>query len=84
MYYLTHGVFVPFFYLVFGKSGWCKFILIDYTDKAMTEYRILLNKFRKDLKSFEPKPIKNYSICRKCPVLCDKRTTKPTIETIKL
>lgn len=84
MYYLTHGVFVPFFYLVFGKSGWCKFILIDYTNHAMTEYRILLNKFRKDLKSFEPKPIKNYSVCRKCPVLCDKRTTKPTIETIKL
>ena len=23
MYYLMNGVYLPFFYLVFGKSGWC-------------------------------------------------------------
>jgi len=84
MYYQEHGVYLPFFYLVFGKSGWSKFILIDYSGSAMDEYRMLLDTFREEFKKFKPKPINNYSICRKCTVLCDKRTNKPNIEIIKL
>lgn len=84
MYYQTHGVYLPFFYLVFGKSGWCKFIFIDISANALNEYRDLLERFRIEFKNFKPKPINNYEICRKCTILCDKRTNKPNIETIKL
>lgn len=84
MYYEMHGIYLPFLYLVFGKSGWCKFILIEISGSALDDYNMLLETFRTEYKEFDPKPIGQYSTCRKCPVLCDKRTTKPNIETIKI
>ena len=84
MYYQEHGIYLPFFYLVFGKSGWCKFIMIDVSGSAMDDYRMLLDSFRREFKAFKPKPIGKYEVCRKCPVLCDKRTNKPNIETITI
>jgi hypothetical protein len=84
MYYLMEGVYLPFFYLVFGKSGWCKFIFVDITSSALDDYRMLLNTFRSDLRDFYPKPINNYSTCRKCPIMCDKRLTKPNITNITI
>ena len=84
MYYQLSGEYVPFFYLVFGKSGWVKFISIDITASAMDDYKMLLETFTKDLETFEAKPIKNYAICRKCTILCDKRTEKPNIITIEI
>lgn len=84
MYYQLHGEYLPFFYLVFGKSGWTKFISIDITSSAMDDYRMLLDTFTSDLQRFKPKPINNYSICQKCAVLCDKRTVKPNIINIEI
>jgi hypothetical protein len=84
MYYLKHKIYLPFFYLVFGKSGWVKFISVDISLTAMEDYRMLLNQFRDDIKLFKAKPINNYSICRKCPILCNKRTIKPNIINIEI
>ena len=84
MYYQKEGEYLPFFYLVFGKSGWVKFISVDITSSALDDYRMLLDTFRADLKSFTPKPIKSYKICRKCPILCNKRTETPNIINIEI
>ena len=84
MYYQLYDIYLPFFYLVFGKSGWVKFISLDITSNALEDYRMLLNTFSKDLHDFEPKPIKNYSICRKCELNCTKRTEKPNIINIEI
>ena len=84
MYYLMHGEYLPFFYLVFGKSGWVKFICVDISQNGMEEYRMLLDTFRSDFKTFEPKPIKRYEICRKCNVKCNERTEKPNIININI
>ena len=84
MYYQLYDVYLPFFYLVFGKSGWVKFISVDITSNAMEDYRMLLNTFSKDLQDFSPKPIKNYSICRKCELNCTKRTNKPNVINIEI
>lgn len=84
MYYQLYDVYLPFFYLVFGKSGWVKFISVDITSNAMEDYRMLLNTFSKDLQDFAPKPIKNYSICRKCELNCTKRTNKPNVINIEI
>ena len=35
LYYQIHNVYLPFFYLVFGKSGWVKFICIDLTKDSL-------------------------------------------------
>ena len=82
MYYQEHGIYLPFFYLIFGKSGWCKFIMIEPTKERLDKYRNKLKQFRVDLRNFKPKPIRDYSKCRKCSVLCSKRTLKPEIEQI--
>ena len=82
MYYQEHGVYLPFFYLIFGKSGWCKFIMIEPTKETLEKYRLKLKKVKRDIKNFKPKPINNYAICRKCSVMCNKRTTKPIIQEI--
>ena len=84
MYYQLYDVYLPFFYLVFGKSGWVKFISVDITSNAMEEYRMLLSTFTKDLQDFAPQPIKNYSICRKCELNCTKRTNKPNVINIEI
>ena len=83
MYYQMEGIYLPFFYLVFGKSGWCKFISIDLTAESLENYRIKLKRFKSDFKDFKPKGSTEYSICRKCPILCDKRINKPNIITIE-
>ena len=84
MYYQLYDVYLPFFYLVFGKSGWVKFISVDITSNAMEDYRMLLSTFTKDLQDFKPKPINNYSICRKCELNCTKRTNKPNVINIEI
>ena len=82
MYFQEHGVYLPFFYLIFGKSGWCKFIMIEPTRETLEKYRNKLKRFKDDIKNFKSKPINNYSICRKCSVICNKRTNKPIIQEI--
>ena len=84
MYYQLYDIYLPFFYLVFGKSGWVKFISVDITSNALDDYRMLLDTFTNDLKDFAPKPIKNYSICRKCELNCTKRTEKPNVINIEI
>ena len=79
MYYQIHGEYLPFFYLVFGKSGWCKFILIDLTAESLENYRDKLKQFKVDFKNFKSVGVKDYSICRKCPVNCNKRVLKTNI-----
>ena len=84
MYYQLYKEYLPFFYLVFGKSGWVKFISIDITNSAIEDYRMLLRTFSSDLIDFTPKPINKYSICRKCALECTKRTNKPNIINIEI
>ena len=79
MYNQMEGIYLPFFYLVFGKSGWCKFILIDLTSESLENYRDKLKRFRNDIKDFTPIGSTDYSICRKCPVMCNKRVLTPNI-----
>ena len=83
LYYRMTKEYLPFFYLVFGKSGWVKFICIDLTQDSLIEYRTKLKNFKKDIKTFKPEGINKYEICRKCPITCNDRITKPQIITIE-
>tara|TARA_Y100000401_G_scaffold5734_1_gene3908 strand:+ start:21309 stop:22034 length:726 start_codon:yes stop_codon:yes gene_type:complete len=82
MYYRLHGLYLPFIYMVFGKSGWVKAIAIDLTEDKLTEYKIKLNNFKKDIKNFKAKPINKYTICKKCMIECKHRTKTPDFTTI--
>ena len=83
MYYRMHGEYLPFFYLVFGKSGWVKFISIDITEQTLDDYRDTIKRFRADLSDFTPKPSTDYNKCEKCPLQCSKRADKPNIINIE-
>lgn len=83
LYYRMKGEYLPFFYLVFGKSGWVKFISIDLSHDSLINYRKKLKDFKEDINDFNPEPINKYEICRKCPITCDKRTLQPEIISVQ-
>ena len=83
MHYRMYGEYLPFFYLVFGKSGWVKFISIDITDETLEDYRDTINRFRADLKDFSPIPSTDYNKCSKCALKCSKSANKPNIINIE-
>lgn len=80
------GEFIPFYYLVFGKSGWIKFLRVDIDEDSMALFESQLFDHATDLKSgdFTPEPIGKFNVCRECPYLddCDKATRIPNLETI--
>ena len=83
LYYQINKSYLPFFYLVFGKSGWVKFICIDLTKEGLDQYKEKINQFHKDFKTFNPIGINNYNVCRKCPVMCNERIYKPEIISVQ-
>lgn len=84
MYYLRTGEYLPFFYLIFGKSGWVKFLSVDITSVAIENHKDKIKAFREDLKNFNPQPSTNYLECIKCPIQCSKRLKKPNCITITI
>jgi len=83
LYKQMYDIYLPFFYLVFGKSGWVKFICIDLTKKSLDEYKDKIKRFQQDFKTFKPVGINNYETCRKCPIMCNERIYKPQIITVE-
>mgnify|MGYP003138165926 CR=1 FL=1 len=65
MYYRMYGEYLPFFYLVFGKSGWVKFINVDISSESMNNHRKKINQFENDIKDFIPKKCDNFR-CEYC------------------
>lgn len=52
MYFRMTKEYLPFFYLVFGKSGWVKFINIDITAQSMQQYNKTLDLAAEEIKDF--------------------------------
>ena len=65
MYYQMTGLFVPFFYLVFGKGGWVKFINVDISLVSLETHREKITQFKKDIKKWKPLKCDNYR-CEYC------------------
>ena len=80
------GKYIPFYYLVFGKSGWVKFIRVDIDEDTMASFEVQLQDHAETLQSgsFNPEPIGKYNVCRECPYLedCHKATRIPQVETV--
>ncbi len=65
MYYRMTGEYLPFFYLVFGKSGWVKFINVDISYDSMKNHKEKIKQFEIDIKDFNPTKCENYR-CEYC------------------
>ena len=84
MYYRMTGEYLPFFFLVFGKSGWVKLISIDVSKAALLEHSDKLDAFKEDVKHFEFEGSSSYSECRKCNINCLERVLEPNCITIEI
>lgn len=76
------GEYMPFYYWIFGKSGWVKLIKENVMPSAIEEHDFQLNRFREQLNEFKPVSPNNYNKCRTCPYwdICDHKTTIPEIQ----
>jgi CRISPR/Cas system-associated exonuclease Cas4 (RecB family) len=85
--YLRDGVVRPFYYLVFGKSGWIKFIRARISSEAMENHYRIIDQVRDYMvNKFEPIPTKDCNVCADCLFnkLCDKRSYTPIEEVIEV
>ena len=76
--------YIPFYYFVFGKSGWVKVIQIKIEEGSMDIFEQQLNIARRDIREFKPTPIGKYNVCRKCDLFdtCESATKVPEIEEV--
>lgn len=84
MHYLIFGEWIPFYYLVFGKSGWVRLIKVIVHKYKIEAHRQGIDMVRSFMKKLKPKPINEYNKCRMCPIKnkCEHALTLPQIETV--
>lgn len=75
---------VPFYYLVFGKSGWIKFLEVELSEDSLELFEAQLERFLNLIEGFQPKACGKFNVCRKCPFLstCDHAQLTPNLEFI--
>lgn len=89
LYWLVHGEFIPFYYIVFGKSGWVRvFKMISYQstiDNHIAQLSIVNEKLQQFNAAHWPAS-PEFNRCNDCPLnkVCNKKATKPTIEQIEM
>ena len=77
---------LPFYYLIFGKSGWVKFLEIEISKSTLDAHAHLLKHLQEDLVDFVGYPTDNPKLCKSCPHLntCESATLLPKIEKISI
>lgn len=82
---LIYGEYLPFYYWIFGKTGWVKFVEVLVMPSAIEDHAAAgigrLDMFRMHLKDFNPQPANDYNKCRLCPFwdICEHKTELPQI-----
>ena len=85
MCHLITGEYLPFYYLIFGKSGWVKFVRVKIKPETLEMHKNIVKNLEEDVLDFQPYPINDYSVCKKCSLfdICDEATKLPNqIEVI--
>lgn len=76
---------LPFYYIVFGKSGWVKFIQVKVSKETMVQHVEVVKRLMDYMANdFEPTPTKSYNKCARCLLrtVCDKRVEIPDTEIV--
>ena len=89
LWHAIHGEYIPYYFLVFGKSGWVKLLKMTVSEATMAGHVVMLQSFRQSIKAVEAKGwpvVPEYNKCKKCPYLktCDKAALIPVAEEIEL
>lgn len=83
LYHELNGEWLPFYYLVCGKSGWMRFIKINIMPETLAAHRERVEWLIREIrgtKSWEP--TRSFTTCAGCQLAskCDKRVTVPQVE----
>jgi hypothetical protein len=85
LYHLKHGVYLPYYFLVFGKSGWCRVIKCVMTSESLNLHVQEVNAVRDMLGTWEKAKwpaVPSYDKCRDCYVAqyCKSVKLTPDVE----
>jgi len=89
LYYELYGVWVPFYFLIFGKAGWVRILKIEVTELSMQLYeqdvgnaKIIFNKHNS--KNWQPNT--DFNKCQACPYLkiCPDAINLPEVEVFQI
>ena len=89
MWQKIHGEYLPYYFLIFGKSGWCRIIKCEVTEDSMAFHdaeigvvKVMLDNF----KNSKYKPTPTYEKCRSCRMaeFCDHYLSTPDVEVVQI
>jgi CRISPR/Cas system-associated exonuclease Cas4 (RecB family) len=86
LHYLVHNEFLPFYFIIFGKSKWVRVIKVELTREGLEWHELKLNRVKEKVKGWlenEWKAEPEFNKCVKCGYysFCKDKATKPTVET---
>lgn len=87
LYHEVYGEYVPFYYLVFGKDGWVRFIKVNITADSLQAHRESVEWIIEQIQNTTDYPATtSQATCAMCPVAnkCDRRVTLPVTEILEL
>lgn len=88
MWHEVHGEYLPFYFLVVGKSGWVKLIKFQLTSNGVDAHEREIRAARELIAEYEQdgwQETGDYKTCHKCPVQdCKSRVIFPHVETYKV
>lgn len=83
------GIWMPYYFLIFGKSMWAKIIKVVATEQGVERHNMAVISMKERLnkmieEGFKPKPSLNR--CQSCEFnhICEDRSFKTEIETIEI
>lgn len=84
VYRLLTGKTLPFYYFIFGKSGWVRFYRIRIRQETLMSHVSAIQRMKEDLPNFQPIPPQNYNQCERCNFnpSCLLKQTEPKVEEI--
>lgn len=89
LYHAVHGVWVPFYFLIFGKAGWIRVLKITVTEGGVATHEFQVEATKGKLQQFKRtkwKALPEFNKCINCPytALCPERSVVPTVETFEV
>lgn len=88
-YHESTGLWLPFYFLVFGGGGWVRIIKVEITEAAIANYNNTYSLAEERLNDFNRNnwpPVPAFNKCTVCPHqdICDARAKVPEVETFQI
>jgi hypothetical protein len=80
------GEFIPFYYLIFGKSGWVRFVQVAIGQERMAAHAASIEVLRNELPREKWEASPEFNKCMDCPLLekCKHAAKVPSLELITI